>query len=205
MQDSIAVRKLRDGGVGDAFGCCDVAGVVGGDGEGGQGAEDDALIVCPTTTSSVSLHGRANDLSLNLPDRPVIVRTRPIVQTIIDVPLSIDHAALLEPLPALFRSIEIIARLLLRPSRQMSRNVNVQLIRNRVNVSMLLVPPQTATRSRAVRFVHVVENRLCRGEICLVACYIVDGDPTNCQYEVYDSEQYDVLAYQASAHQPSSS
>lgn len=118
-----------------------------------------------------------NVLIPDLPDGSIVVSARCAIKAIVDVPLRIDHPTVPEPLPALFGSVKVVNRLALRPRRQMRRNVNVKLICNRVDVGVLLVPPQAATRSRAVSLVHVVEDRLCSGEVVLLACHVVYGNP----------------------------
>lgn len=107
----------------------------------------------------------------------MVVCARRTIKTIIDVPLRVNHPALPEPVPALFGPIKIVCRPALRPRRQMRRNVNVKLVRNGVDVSVLLVPPQAATWSRAVSLIHVVEDRLGSSEVVLLASYVVYGDP----------------------------
>lgn len=64
----------------------------------------------------------------------------------------------------------------------MRRNSDIQLVRNGVDVSVRFVPPQAATRRRAVGFVHIVEDRLRGLEVLLVACHVVYRDPVMYQF-----------------------
>jgi len=94
--------------------------------------------------------------------------------------LSVDHATLLEPFPSCRCLVEVVARpILRRPIRQMRRDIDVQFVCDGVDVGMCFVPIQAATRSRAVGFVHVVEDRLRGLEVFAVTCDIVYGDPAS--------------------------
>lgn len=59
----------------------------------------------------------------------------------------------------------------------MRRDINVQFVRDGVDVGMCFVPPQAATRSRAVGFVHVIEDRLRGLEVFAIICDVVYSDP----------------------------
>lgn len=115
------------------------------------------------------------------PDSSTIILARTI-KPIINIRLSIDQPTILEPFPCCRCLIEVVGRPVLRcPVCQMRRDIDVQLVRNSIDVSVHFVPPQTATRRRAVGFVHVVEDRLCGLEVLAVAGYVVDRDPVVCQ------------------------
>ena len=61
----------------------------------------------------------------------------------------------------------------------MRRDIDVQFVCDGVDVGMCFIPPEAATRSCAVGFVHVVEDRLRGLKVFAVPCCVVYGDPVS--------------------------
>lgn len=59
----------------------------------------------------------------------------------------------------------------------MSGRVDVEFVRDGVDVGVRFVPPQAATGRRVVGFLHVVENHLRGVQVLVVAGHVVCGDP----------------------------
>jgi hypothetical protein len=148
------LRQIGNGSVSYLFGCGDVGRVVGCLAELCKASKDDTLVVRPHCATCITL-AKSSFPDEAKPRHTIIFASRNI-QAIVDGMLSVDHAALLEPLPLHFRPAKIIlpasfARAVTQGAIcKVCSHIQKQFIDYGVDIRVGFVPPYAAAWGGAV-------------------------------------------------------